>query len=669
MSEKCTEAARSRIESRHDARRQNEEQLQRLAAGKSVDWRSMDRLDRLYERARRLGMTEDAARLLADPDGNAERVLEKIIATNDLLDVRFLDEGASAARSVGRLRRPVAGGTKVGTGFLVAPRVLMTNHHVIESPEEALETSWDLDFFVREDGFTTGPTQTFRLLPDLLFLADEALDFALVAVEDVNADGHRLDGRGFHTLIPQSGKAVVGERLSIIQHPGGSPQKVGLHDNKLIDVVDDFLHYRTDTQGGSSGSPVFNPQWDLVALHHAAVGGLNEGVRISSIVSFLRQGVEGNESSLGLLSQVLSPPSSTRGTAAGSANEISGPAIHDGRAHWTVPLKVSVALGDLPAPSVGGSGSGASDQGDVDNPGTLDTGGGTVTTGGTDTGDPDLDGALDALAKADELEYFDPTEDGDARDAYYPNDLGNESGQTLYDTLSDLLRRTHTRQLGYSEARHQHLYPWIDRRPGAGRMLKGVYSGKIFDAEELIRRDIEAQRRHEAAIREALSRGAVGLEVDVLLESQPPFNCEHVVPQSWFRKRMPQRADMHHLFASETQCNGFRGHHAFFEFADEAVRQGCGRQEDGKFEPLLSKAAVARATLYFLVRYPGEVGDTSKEMPRNRLSVLLDWHHSAEPDLWEKHRNAEIAKVQGNRNPFIDFPELADKVDFDRGWT
>lgn len=35
---------------------------------------------------------------------------------------------------------------------------------------------------------------------------------------------------------------------------------------------------------------------------------------------------------------------------------------------------------------------------------------------------------------------------------------------------------------------------------------------------------------------------------------------------------------------------------------------------------------------------------------------------------WEKHRNQELFNLQGNRNPFIDFPELASKIDFTKGW-
>src|SRR3712207_7679841 len=89
-----------------------------------------------------------------------------------------------------------------------------------------------------------------------------------------------------------------------------------------------------------------------------------------------------------------------------------------------------------------------------------------------------------------------------------------------------------------------------------------------------------------------------------LLEAALPYNCEHVVPQSWFAKREPMRGDLHHLFACESDCNSFRGNTPYFEFeeADEAVRAACGRREEGRFEPAAGKGAVARATLYFLLQ-------------------------------------------------------------------
>ena len=72
------------------------------------------------------------------------------------------------------------------------------------------------------------------------------------------------------------------------------------------------------------------------------------------------------------------------------------------------------------------------------------------------------------------------------------------------------------------------------------------------------------------------------------------------------QKREPMRGDLHHLFACESGCNSFRGNIPYFDFPDfeEAVREECGKRVANKFEPAGGKGAVARATLYFLLRYP-----------------------------------------------------------------
>ncbi len=137
--------------------------------------------------------------------------------------------------------------------------------------------------------------KTFRFTPERLFITDQKLDFTLVAIEEVSADGTKVSDFGFLPLIPQSGKGLVGEYVSIIQHPSGAPKAVAIRENQIVDVFDDYIHYSTDTMPGSSGSPVYNDEWIVISLHHAGVPNpknrnefiANEGIRISSIIQFV----------------------------------------------------------------------------------------------------------------------------------------------------------------------------------------------------------------------------------------------------------------------------------------------------------------------------------------------------------------------------------------------
>jgi endonuclease G, mitochondrial len=70
------------------------------------------------------------------------------------------------------------------------------------------------------------------------------------------------------------------------------------------------------------------------------------------------------------------------------------------------------------------------------------------------------------------------------------------------------------------------------------------------------------------------------------------------------------------------------------------------------FEPENNKGIVARAVLYFLVRYPKSI----KVYTKDAIDMLLKWSAAQPVTLYEKHRNWEICLLLGNRNPFIDFP-------------
>ncbi|MDX2244839.1 MAG: endonuclease, partial [Leptolyngbyaceae cyanobacterium bins.302] len=233
----------------------------------------------------------------------------------------------------------------------------------------------------------------------------------------------------------------------------------------------------------------------------------------------------------------------------------------------------------------------------------------------------------------------------------------------------DLVIKTHKTKLNYKPSKY--LYSWVDLHPDL--KLRSIYSEQVFEPEDLIRADFQidqlrAVRSQELQLKESLSSIQFMQELNVL-EASLPYNCEHVVPQSWFAKKEPMRGDLHHLFACETRCNSFRGNTPYFDFEDfgTVIRDQCGKLVGEKFEPGAGKGAVARATLYFLLRYPGEINKTEREHQSDRLPILLDWHRTNPVTEYEKHRNAAIGDRQGNRNPLIDFPEWADKIDFRLG--
>jgi endonuclease G len=158
------------------------------------------------------------------------------------------------------------------------------------------------------DGVICDPVQ-FNLDPHQIFFTSTELDITFVAVAPIAQNGVPLDRYGWLPLIPVTGKVIDGEWVSIIQHPGGQPKQIAIHasqiiklDPRKVDVdLDHFIHYSTDTEPGSSGSPVFNDQWQVIALHHKAVPVpalrgepvqpdrwlANEGVRISAIFHHL----------------------------------------------------------------------------------------------------------------------------------------------------------------------------------------------------------------------------------------------------------------------------------------------------------------------------------------------------------------------------------------------
>lgn len=145
------------------------------------------------------------------------------------------------------------------------------------------------------------------------------------------------------------------------------------------------------------------------------------------------------------------------------------------------------------------------------------------------------------------------------------------------------------------------------------------------------------------------------------------LNTEHTWPQSRFNGRMNkgmQKSDMHHLYPTDNEMNSIRGNNPFGEVAKDKKTLRCKASRYGKstrgnadvFEPPANhRGNVARSLFYFSIRYDLQIDS-------NQEAYLRKWSKEDPVDEEEIRRNDEIHRMQGNRNPFIDFPGLEDSI-------
>ena len=188
--------------------------------------------------------------------------LQKVLGDKSrIVKIAWLEKAMQAAKSVGRVVRP-DGGT--GTGFLVEGGFLFTNNHVL--PDKAMAGGSYVEFNFEEDAGGQSKTRYTYKFDPASFITDDALDFARVKVLDNGTTP--LSDWGYLALAPDA-KPLVGDPVNVIQHPNGDSKQIALTANEVLSVWGYRLFYRADTEPGSSGSPVFNQDWKVVALHHA----------------------------------------------------------------------------------------------------------------------------------------------------------------------------------------------------------------------------------------------------------------------------------------------------------------------------------------------------------------------------------------------------------------
>lgn len=151
-----------------------------------------------------------------------------------------------------------------------------------------------------------------------------------------------------------------------------------------------------------------------------------------------------------------------------------------------------------------------------------------------------------------------------------------------------------------------------------------------------------------------------------------PINCEHTIPQSFFDEGEPMRSDIHHLFPTYENWNSARSNYPFDDIPDAQTTKWMylsnyqtsiptsnldlySEYYSSTFEPREDhKGNVARAVFYFFTMYPTQAGNISSVADPE---LLYQWHLADPVDDLEIARNDKIETYQGNRNPYIDYPE------------
>lgn len=264
------------------------------------------------------------------PQLSGRGALEKIIKkTNSFLDVnKWREKLGTIEAQVCRIEITKKDNTKeFGTGFLIAPNAVITNYHVIEPVDlgKANPSNVILRFDYKQlaDGKIINKGIEYRLVEDNWLIdkspyvenqlpTSDELDYALLRVDGV--PGEEQIGKNPEPNSPQRGwielptepyyQFLPDTPLLIVQHPNAQPLKLAFDTEAIIGINENgtTVRYKTNTEPGSSGSPCFDINWNLVALHHSGDPDwnptYNAGTPFSAICSRLKE--------QGLLTSLLS---------------------------------------------------------------------------------------------------------------------------------------------------------------------------------------------------------------------------------------------------------------------------------------------------------------------------------------------------------------------------
>ncbi len=249
-----------------------------------------DALDRVTQvPAQAPARTLSASSAAARPAPNLEVRAEAMVAGSDqTVGVGFLAGGLATSKAVVKLlvqkhldgREVVQAGDRPwlvnGTGWFIGPGLVITNHHVVNArmtfPQPEPDAS-DQDFRLQAENTTVlydylekdKPSATAVTGAGALQASDPGLDFAILRLPAAGEQRGPLRLR--KRAIRNRAEQALGTRVNLLQHPNGDPMRLGFRDNFVVVGDGDALSYLTDTNFGSSGSPVCDDRWSVAALH------------------------------------------------------------------------------------------------------------------------------------------------------------------------------------------------------------------------------------------------------------------------------------------------------------------------------------------------------------------------------------------------------------------
>ncbi len=218
---------------------------------------------------------------------------------------------------------------------------------------------------------------------------------------------------------------------------------------------------------------------------------------------------------------------------------------------------------------------------------------------------------------------------------------GSLRDQAMIDTLQKIISNKH-QSLGYDKARRYMFGQLFLETVGGAYAVKDVYCETTFTSPKM---DLGPGKIPDGNI----------------------MNTEHTWPQSRFTNRFPkeqQKSDLHHLFPTDNELNNRRAALRFGFVKDEMETLKCpiaklGTNDKGElvFEvPEKQRGNTARAIFYFATRYQMKVSPSEER-------DLRQWAQQDPVDEQESVQNDQIEKLQGNRNPFVDFPDLLERIE------